>query len=297
MTFRRPSLAWLSPLVLLTVLACRNERPPAPPAVTPVSGFTVVQSWPHDPNAYTQGLVYRDGKLYEGTGLNGQSSLREVELETGAVLRRHPLERQYFGEGIALFKGRLYQLTWRSQVGFIYDAATFQQVGRFEYPTEGWGLTDDGTSLIMSDGTSTLRFLDPATLAVRRTVRVTDAGREISLLNELEFVKGELYANVYMQNDIARIDPATGRVTGWIHLTGLLAPSFKRSRVGDVEIHVTDLALGVPLCERMAQKCGRDAARCALWLEGRYGETPPFPSNRPQYEVVKVGGVVDETVS
>ncbi|WP_375767240.1 glutaminyl-peptide cyclotransferase [Archangium gephyra] len=224
MTSRRPSLAWLSPLVLLTVLACRNERPPAPPAVTPVSGFTVVQSWPHDPNAYTQGLVYRDGKLYEGTGLNGQSSLREVELETGAVLRRHPLERQYFGEGIALFKGRLYQLTWRSQVGFIYDAATFQQVGRFEYPTEGWGLTDDGTSLIMSDGTSTLRFLDPATLAVRRTVRVTDAGREISLLNELEFVKGELYANVYMQNDIARIDPATGRVTGWIHLTGLLAP-------------------------------------------------------------------------
>lgn len=227
MTSRRLPLAWLSPLVLLTVSACRNERPPAPapPVSTPVSGFEVVQSWPHDPNAYTQGLVYRDGKLYEGTGLNGQSSLREVELETGAVLRRHELERQHFGEGIALFKGRLYQLTWRSQVGFIYDAATFQQVGRFNYATEGWGLTDDGTSLIMSDGSSTLRFLDPATLAVQRTLRVTDAaGREIPMLNELEYVKGEIYANVYMQDDIARIDPATGRVTGWIDLSGLLPP-------------------------------------------------------------------------
>jgi len=226
-TSRRLSLAWLSPLVLLPVLACRNERPPAPPAppaVTPVSGFTVVQSWPHDPNAYTQGLVYRDGKLYEGTGLNGQSSLREVELETGAVLRRRPLERQHFGEGIALFKGRLYQLTWRSHVGFIYDAATLQQVGQFNYPTEGWGLTEDGTSLIMSDGSSTLRFLDPVTLAVKRSVVVTDAGREISQLNELEYVKGEIYANVFMSDEIARIDPATGRVTGWLDLSGLLAP-------------------------------------------------------------------------
>lgn len=235
MTSRRLPLAWLSPLVLLTALSCRNDRPPAPtpPASTPVYGFQVVQSWPHDPNAYTQGLVYRDGKLYEGTGLNGQSSLREVELETGAVLRRHDLERQYFGEGIALFRGRLYQLTWRSQVGFIYDAATFQQVGRFEYPTEGWGLTDDGTSLIMSDGSSTLRFLDPATLAVQRTLRVTDAGREVPLLNELEFIKGELYANVYLQDDIARIDPATGKVTGWIKLSGLL-PSPDRTGTEDV---------------------------------------------------------------
>jgi glutamine cyclotransferase len=221
--------------VLLPVLACRNERPaaPTPPASTPVSGFAVVQSWPHDPNAYTQGLVYRDGRLYEGTGLNGLSSLREVELETGAVLRRHDLERQFFGEGIALFKGRIYQLTWRSHVGFIYDAATFQQVGRFDYPTEGWGLTDDGTSLIMSDGSSTLRFLDPATLAVQRSIRVTDHGREISQLNELEFIKGEIYANVYMENDIARIDPATGKVTGWINLTGLLPPE-ERTGVEDV---------------------------------------------------------------
>lgn len=225
---RRPSPAWLSALVLLASFSCRNERVPQPPVVsTPVSGFQVVQSWPHDPNAYTQGLVYRDGNLYEGTGLNGQSSLRQVELETGAVLRRHNLERQYFGEGIALFKGRLYQLTWRSHVGFVYDAATFQRVGQFNYPTEGWGLTDDGTSLIMSDGSSTLRFLDPSTLAVKRTIVVTDTGREISMLNELEYVKGEIYANVFMSDEIARIDPATGRVTGWIDLSGLLAPEDK----------------------------------------------------------------------
>ncbi|MCY1081096.1 glutaminyl-peptide cyclotransferase [Archangium lansingense] len=230
---RRLPPAWLTSLVLLTVLACRSERPPQPTASTPVSGFAVVQSWPHDPSAYTQGLVYRDGKLYEGTGLNGLSSLREVELETGAVLRRHNLERQYFGEGVTFFKGRLYQLTWRSQVGFIYDAATFQQVGQFNYPTEGWGLTDDGTSLIMSDGTSTLRFLDPATLAVQRTLRVTDAGREISELNELEYVKGEIYANVYMRHEIARIDPATGRVTGWIDLSGLLPPE---NRTGNEDV-------------------------------------------------------------
>jgi glutamine cyclotransferase len=217
---RRSALARLSPLLFLTVFACRNEIHAA--ASAPVSGFEVVQSWPHDPNAFTQGLVYRDGKLYEGTGLNGQSSLREVELETGAVLRRHDLAREYFGEGIDFFKGRLYQLTWRSHVGFIYDAATFQQVGQFNYATEGWGLTDDGTSLILSDGTSTLRFLDPQTLTVQRSITVTDDGRQVSELNELEYIKGEVYANVWRTDSIARIDPATGRVTGWIDLTGLL---------------------------------------------------------------------------
>ncbi|HYO52044.1 glutaminyl-peptide cyclotransferase [Archangium sp.] len=231
MNSRHTTLAWLSPLVLLTVLACRGERPPS--ANTPVSGFEIIQSWPHDPGAYTQGLVYRDGKLYEGTGLKGHSSLREVELETGAVLRQHALAQQHFGEGIALFKGRLYQLTWISRVGFIYDAATFQQVGQFDYPTEGWGLTDNGTSLIMSDGTSTLRFLDPATLAVQRTVTVTDGGREVSMLNELEYVNGEVYANVFMRDVIARIDPASGRVSGWIDLSGLLAPE---DRTGDENV-------------------------------------------------------------
>ncbi|WNG20070.1 glutaminyl-peptide cyclotransferase [Cystobacter fuscus] len=204
-----------------------------PPERTPVEGFEIVRSWPHDPSAFTQGLVFRQGRLYEGTGLQGRSSVREVELETGVVLRQTRLEPQYFGEGIALRGNRLYQLTWRSREGFIYDAATFERVGHFTYPTEGWGLTEDGESLIMSDGTSTLRFLDPDTFAVRRTVKVLDAGQEITQLNELEYVRGEVYANVWMTNLIARIDPATGRVKGWIDLTGLL-PQAERHGSEDV---------------------------------------------------------------
>ncbi len=220
-TTRRAPLARLLPLALLGVLACSSERGSVPRS-TPTYGFEIVQSLPHDPNAFTQGLVFRNGRLYEGTGMYGESSLREVELATGAVLRRHDLAEQYFGEGIAFFGGRLYQLTWRSHVGFIYDAATFQPVGQFRYTGEGWGLTEDGTSLILSDGTSTLRFLEPTTFTVQRTVKVTDAGREVSHLNELEYVNGEIYANVWMKDLIARIDPATGNVKGWIDLTGLL---------------------------------------------------------------------------
>lgn len=198
-----------------------------------VSGFEVLHSWPHDPMAFTQGLVYRAGTLYESTGGNGESSLREVELETGRVLRQHDLSEEYFGEGLALLGGKLYQLTWRSHVGFIYDAATFQPLGQFSYVGEGWGLTDNGTSLILSDGTSTLRFLDPTTLTVQRTVTVTDEGREVPRLNELEYVKGEVYANVWREDLIARIDPATGHVTGWINLTGLLPPE---ERTGNEDV-------------------------------------------------------------
>ncbi|QRO02491.1 glutaminyl-peptide cyclotransferase [Archangium violaceum] len=190
----------------------------------PTSGFQVVHSWPHDPEAFTQGLVYREGRLYESTGIHGESEVREVELETGRVLRGHALAWEHFGEGLALLGGRLYQLTWQSHVGFIYDAETFQEVGRFSYSTDGWGLTDDGSSLILSDGTSTLRFLDPATFQVRRTVTVTDGSAEVWQLNELEYVNGEVYANVWKRDVIARIDPATGHVTGWIDLTGLLRP-------------------------------------------------------------------------
>jgi glutamine cyclotransferase len=227
-TTRRACLARLLPLVLLGVLACSGERGIS--RTTPTYGFAVVQSWRHDPQAFTQGLVFRNGRLYEGTGGNGESSLREVELATGAVLRRHDLAEQYFGEGITFLGGRLFQLTWRSHVGFIYDAATFQPVGQFSYTGEGWGLTDDGTSLILSDGTSTLRFLDPTTFTVQRTVKVTDNGREVSSLNELEYVNGEVYANVWMKDLIARIDPATGNVKGWIDLTGLLAPEDRTGR-------------------------------------------------------------------
>lgn len=222
---RRTHLARLFPLALLTALACTAERPAS--RGTPTSGFEVVQSWPHDPQAFTQGLVYRDGKLYEGTGQYGESNIRVVDLQTGSVLRRRNLDPKYFGEGIALLGGKLHQLTWRSQLGFIYDAATFELVGQFSYTGEGWGLTEDGSSLILSDGTSTLRFLDPTTFAVRRSVKVTDAGREISHLNELEYVNGEVYANVWQSDLIARIDPATGHVKGWIDLTGLLPPADK----------------------------------------------------------------------
>jgi glutamine cyclotransferase len=228
---RRGTLARRSLLVLLPLLAACAERIPS--RSSRVSRFEVVQRWPHDPGAFTQGLVYRGGTLYESTGNHGESSLREVELETGKVLRRHDLPEQYFGEGLALFGGKLYQLTWRSRVGFIYDAATLQPVGQFTYAGEGWGLTEDGTSLILSDGTSTLRFLDPATLTVQRTVTVTDEGREVSRLNELEYVNGEVYANVWKHDLIARINPATGHVTGWIDLTGLLAPEDK---LGDEDV-------------------------------------------------------------
>jgi glutaminyl-peptide cyclotransferase len=192
----------------------------------PLFGYKVVRSYPHDRAAFTQGLVYLDGVLYEGTGMNGQSGIRKVRLETGEVLQGRPLDAKYFGEGIAIFKGELVQLTWRTGVGFVYDRNTFEPRRTFTYAGEGWGLTHDGTRLIMSDGseTGTLRFLDPQTLRETGKLIVTDGGRPVANLNELEFVKGEIYANVWNTQRIARISPKTGRVTGWIDLNGLLDP-------------------------------------------------------------------------
>jgi glutamine cyclotransferase len=217
-------------LIIALVAAFTGCSAHTPAKSAPTFGFEIVQSWPHDPQAFTQGLLYRDGKLYESTGVVGQSSLRAVALETGQILRRRDLARPHFGEGLALFGGNLYQLTWESRVGFIYDAATFQPMGEFSYSGEGWGLTDDGASLILSDGTSTLRFLDPVTFEVRRTVTVTDGGRQISQLNELEYVNGEILANVWKDDLIARIDPATGHVTAWIDLTGLLSEEDRQGK-------------------------------------------------------------------
>ena len=231
MTQRSVRFCLLAAVLLLTGCSCRAERQTTGSA--PVSGVEVLRSWPHDPDAFTQGLVYRDGHLYEGTGLHARSSLREVELETGEVLRQVDLDSEYFGEGVALLHGKLYQLTWRSHVGFIYDATTFTREGRFDYTTEGWGLTEDGTSLIQSDGTSVLRFRDPATFQVQRTVLVTDAGREVPRLNELEYIHGEIYANVWGSDWIARIDPATGHVNAWLDLSGLLPPE---ERTGDEDV-------------------------------------------------------------
>ena len=206
----------------------------APAAAAPVGGYRVVRAYPHDPDAFTQGLVIADGRLFEGTGLNGRSSVREVELETGRVLRRRPLAPEHFGEGLTELGGRLFQLTWTGGVGFVYDRATFEPVRRFSYAGEGWGLTHDGRRLIMSDGTAQLRFLDPGTLAETGRITVTDEGRPVPRLNELEWVEGEVFANVWTTDRIARIDPATGRVTGWIDLSGLLSPADRAGRPVDV---------------------------------------------------------------
>ena len=192
--------------------------------------YQVVNTYLHDPGAFTQGLVFVDGELYEGTGLNGQSSLRQVVLETGEVTRIHRVPDQFFGEGIAVFGDRIIQLTWRSHVGFVYDRQNFELLQQFTYPTEGWGLTHDGERLIMSDGTALLYFLDPETFAPLGSVEVRDQG-PVAALNELEYIDGQVYANIWGTDRIARIAPQTGKVMGWIDLQELLLPEDRRQRV------------------------------------------------------------------
>jgi glutamine cyclotransferase len=188
----------------------------------PVYGYKIVKAYPHDPEAYTQGLIYRDGFLYESTGRNGRSTVRKVKLETGEVLQQKRLDPKYFAEGLTDWNGRLIQLTWRSNLGFVYDAATFKLEKTFLFVGEGWGLTDDGKRLIMSDGSDTLRFLDAATFQERGRLSVRDGSLPVRNLNELEFVGGEIYANIWHTDRIARISPESGRIVGWIDLTGLL---------------------------------------------------------------------------
>jgi glutaminyl-peptide cyclotransferase len=194
--------------------------PPSPPA--PVEAVEQVRSFPHDSTAFTQGLVWQAGTLYESTGRYGSSSIREVDLESGAVRRMTPLAPQYFAEGIAAVGDSIYQLTWREGMMFIYDRATLRQVGQVQYNGEGWGLTTDGRSLIVSDGTSYLTFLEARTLEPQRTLAVTDGGAAVADLNELEWVRGEVWANVWHTNRIARIDPATGHVKGWLDLAAIV---------------------------------------------------------------------------
>lgn len=188
----------------------------------PVYGFEVVRSFPHDPNAFTQGLFYKGGVLYESTGLEGRSSVRKVRLETGEVLQQVQLPPELFGEGIVDWGPRLIGLTWQTQVGYVLDLENFSFVQRFGYAGEGWGLTRNNLELVMSDGTAELRFLDPNTLKEKRRLKVTADGRPVDQLNELEWVDGEVYANIWQTDRIARIDPKTGKVVGWIDLTGLL---------------------------------------------------------------------------
>jgi glutaminyl-peptide cyclotransferase len=185
----------------------------------PVCEARIVRSFPHDPNAFTEGLFYRDGKLFESTGLNGRSSIREVRLEDGKVLRSVDVDRRYFGEGIVDWGNELISLTWQHGIGFRWTLGDFRQTGSFRYPGEGWALTRTASELIMSDGTPQIRFLDPATLKEKRRITVTDQGQRLSQINEVEYVKGEILANIWMTNRIARIDPKSGVVRGWIDLS------------------------------------------------------------------------------
>jgi glutamine cyclotransferase len=247
----------LSALVLVAMVMSASSRrigfvfaqtPPRP--ALPTFGYTVVRTYPHDRDAFTQGLQFVDGDLYEGTGLNGRSSIRKVNLETGAVLQKRDVPEAYFGEGITVWRRQILQLTWQSGVAFVYDRDTFAPIRTFRYRGEGWGLTHDGTSLIMSDGSDVLRVLDPMTFDTRRRLRVTASGSPVRELNELEYVKGEILANIWQTERVARIDPKTGNVTGWIELGGLLTA---RERAG------TDVLNGIAY----------DAARDRLFVTGK----------------------------
>ncbi len=209
----------------VSVFSCSNitENSPVPDEVTYYT-YEIVYAYPHDREAFTQGLVFKDDVLYEGTGLRGLSSLRKTALETGEILQMHQLPNKFFGEGITVIGDKIFQLTWQSKTGFVYNRETFQQLGEFTYPTEGWGLTHDGNHLIMSDGSSTIHFIDPVSFEEIASIQVFDDNGPVNRLNELEYIKGKIYANVWQTDRIVIINPQTGKVTGWIDLKGLLNP-------------------------------------------------------------------------
>ena len=215
-------------LLLIACAGCGNDansnppKPDTPNGPVPKYGYQILNIFPHDSNAFTQGLILVDGKLLESTGQEGSSSLRSVELPTGKILKKVDVPPPYFAEGATVLNGKVYQLTWLHHLGFIYDAQTLERVGQFNYDGEGWGLTTDGQSLILSDGSNRLKYLDPTNFQVKRTVTVLDGNDAVDQLNELEFVQGEIYANVWHADRIAVIDPQTGRVKAWIDLTGLM---------------------------------------------------------------------------
>jgi glutaminyl-peptide cyclotransferase len=216
-TRRTDAIAARAMLVVLCVLTCSGAQ-----AAVPRFGYEIVHTYPHDPSAFTEGLFYLNGFLYESTGLEEQSTIRKVRLETGEVLQKLDIPGQYFGEGIVNWQGQIISLTWKSQLGFVFDLATFKQQRQFHYKGEGWALTRNDSEIIMSDGTPELRFLDPKTLRETHRVQVTLEGKPISNVNELEWVKGEIYANVWQTDFILRIDPANGQVVGIVNLAGLL---------------------------------------------------------------------------
>ena len=234
----------MTTLTYVSMNARRSEpiRPAPAPAVVsqrsaPVHGFEIVREYPHDPKAFTQGLIYRNGVLFESTGQHGQSTLRRVDLESGKVLRQRRLDDRYFGEGLTEWGGRLVQLTWQTNVGFVYDLESFAPQSTFSYAGEGWGLTQDGRRLIMSDGGTRLRFLDPATFREIGGVEVMDGSQPVEKLNELEFVDGLVYANVWYSERIAAIDPESGRVIAWIDLAPIRPAS-----LGDADAVLNGIA-------------------------------------------------------
>ena len=201
-----------------------NPEPSTNSNVIPVYTYKVINTYPHDRSAFTEGLVFEDGVLYEGTGLHGHSTLRRVKLETGEILQICELPPQFFGEGVTIYENKLIQLTWKSHIGFVYDKYSFKLLQEFNYPDEGWGITHDGKNLIMSDGTSTLHFLDPETFEEIGQIEVSANNIPVTRINELEYIQGEIYANIWQTERIARIDPLTGQVVGWIDLKGILNP-------------------------------------------------------------------------
>jgi len=217
---RIPKCFFIFVLACIALLGGCEKKDAAGPV--PVFTYRVIASYPHDPEASTQGLVIDNGVLFEGTGQYGRSSLRRVDLQSGQVQQLHSLPSQLFGEGITVFGNRIIQLTWKSGVGFVYAKDSFKLQRIFKYPGEGWGITHDGKNLIMSDGSATIRFLNPETFEVERRINVADKTGPVALLNELEYVKGTIYANVWKTDTIALIDPETGKVTGWLDLEGIL---------------------------------------------------------------------------
>ena len=209
----------------LLLLAAAPAIVSAVPVGVPVERVEIVRTFPHDRGAFTEGLLYLDGRIYESTGLEGRSEIREVRLEDGKVLRRATIPAQYFGEGLVNWGAKLISLTWKDGIGFVWDRATFKRTGTFRYRGEGWALTQNGREIVMSDGTPQLRFLDPNTLTETRRITVTASGSPVPRLNEIEWVKGDVLANIWLTDRIARIDPATGRVKAWIDLGPLVRRS------------------------------------------------------------------------
>ncbi len=224
---RRPELVAMLAMVLICFVSAPSVF--AATHAIPVERYRIVHMYPHDATAFTQGLVFVNGMLYESTGQFGHSSLRMVDLASGRVLQQHDLDAKYFGEGLTDWKSELIQLTWQSHLGFVYDTFSFRTLRTFTYPWEGWGLTHDSRHLILSDGTSVLHLLDPSTFKPAGKIQVTADGRPVLNLNELEYIHGEIYANIWETNRIARISPATGKVIDWIDLSGLRPPSTQQN--------------------------------------------------------------------